>query len=117
VTAAAFYGIGQQFQSGYAVAADKGLAFVEKVTEHGIVGSLQSTAEGGRFFSGFLSAAVPESVSLGTGDYDGWNTGEKIVAAGVIGGTASELGGGKFGNGALTEAFGEVFNGRTQLKF
>jgi hypothetical protein len=97
------------------VSANRQLAFVQKVAEHGIVGGLQSTAEGGRFFSGSLSAAVPEGASLGTGNYAMFGTGGtidagKIVAAGVIGGTASQLGGGKFGNGALTGAFGEAFN-------
>ncbi|MDI3260233.1 MAG: hypothetical protein QJR02_11105 [Sinobacteraceae bacterium] len=49
--ALAFYGIGSQFQ-GVRMGAQE---FVEKVVEHGMVGGLQSVAEGGRFFSGFLS--------------------------------------------------------------
>lgn len=108
--ALAFYGIGSQFQ-GVRMGAQE---FVEKVVEHGMVGGLQSVAEGGRFFSGFLSAALPESASLATGNYSMFGTGGaidagKVVAAATLGGTAAMLGGGKFANGAVTGAFSYAF--------
>ncbi len=74
---------------------------LERAGYHGFVGGLTSSAQGGRFGSGFLAAAFG---SLAGAMPNPGGVGGAIEAA-TLGGVGSVLGGGKFANGAVTGAF------------
>jgi hypothetical protein len=98
VSGGAFYGVGSAGIQSKALASGA----------HGVVGGLNSVAQGGDFKSGFLSAAVTKF----SGSYVDPNGGQayQIASAAAIGGVASEVGGGSFENGAITGAFSRLFN-------
>ena len=76
--------------------------YLVRVAGHGVVGSAQNAALGGKFQDGFISAAAGHafpSFQLGDSQF------AKALSSGIIGGTASKLGGGKFANGAFSAAF------------
>ncbi len=74
---------------------------LERAGYHGFVGGLTSSAQGGRFGSGFLAAAFG---SLAGAMPNPGGVGGAVEAA-TLGGVGSVLGGGKFANGAVTGAF------------
>jgi hypothetical protein len=100
------YGIGSEssFEMG-ALSANQIGEDVEDAFQTGIVGGMQSMAEGGHFGQGFLEDVTPLAASFATNGYAGFNGSERVLAGAVVGGTASVLGGGKFANGAITGAF------------
>ncbi|MFW7382167.1 MAG: RHS repeat-associated core domain-containing protein [Oligoflexus sp.] len=117
VTAVAFYGVGEGFQSPYWAGSQ--LAAPAKVASHGFVGGSSSVLLGGDFESGFMSAAVSEAFTqFGTYEALGAKTSDlgiadvawNAVVAGAVGGTVSRITGGSFENGFATAAYGRLFN-------
>ena len=80
---------------------------LDKTLAHALAGGVTSTALGGDFQSGFLSAGFAELAGPMYKDLGAVGEG---VARAVVGGTMSQLGGGKFANGALSAAYGYLFN-------
>jgi RHS repeat-associated protein len=82
-------------------------------TLHGLTQGILAVAQGGKFGSGFLSAAASSVFGPkndGTARLDGKQRLIRVVKAAAVGGTASRIGGGKFANGAVTGAFVQAFN-------
>ena len=75
------------------------LGTVGKAVAHGVVGGVRSEIEGGRFATGFLSAAVAKLGSSAIQGQFGENRFAGAAATAVLGGTVSVLDGGKFANG------------------
>ncbi|GAB4201385.1 MAG: hypothetical protein Tsb002_37950 [Wenzhouxiangellaceae bacterium] len=123
-SAAAFYGVGETFQSaakdnitkGISVSSKSGLTFGQRLAKtitHAAVGGTMQELNGGKFGHGFASAGVTQAFGGYISDVGGNNFGgsaARISLAAVVGGTASELTGGKFTNGAVTGAFSRAFN-------
>ncbi len=92
---------------------------IAKAGAHGIAQGGLSAAQGGDFWSGFVSAAAGSYVpagdvaqKLGIDSIAG-----RTIVASVTGGTASALTGGSFANGAQTAAYVHLFNGETRKQF
>jgi RHS repeat-associated protein len=68
----------------------------------GVIGGIQSLAQGDGFASGFLSAGIGSLAGPLTG---GEFSASNLVVAAVLGGTAAAIAGGKFANGAITASF------------
>jgi len=116
ISAAAFSGIGEYLQNGYAgnfAAGLDGAGFAIKVAGHGIIGGITAELQGGSFGHGFAAAGF---TALGSSFNNSKFIGGKgfsslrVVIGAVIGGTASKLSGGKFANGAVTGAFSQALN-------
>jgi RHS repeat-associated protein len=83
-----------------------------KVLAHGVAGGVMSSLQGGKFGSGFASAAVTQAAATKIDGIDVSHPSfspSRIIAAAIVGGTTSVIVGDKFGNGALTGAFSRVF--------
>ena len=125
VSAAVFWGIGNQFSN---MATDSALAsasetyetfmntgltggqFAAQVAAHSAAGGTLNVLQGGKFGHGFVSAGVTKALTPAVDAASSGNIVAGAVGSALIGGTASELSGGKFSNGAATAAFQFLFN-------
>jgi len=82
----------------------------QRVIAHGVVGGTSAELQGGKFGSGFFSAAGAKWATGSIDDAFGGNVAAGTTAITVVGGTISQVTGGKFANGAVTAAFGYLFN-------
>jgi RHS repeat-associated protein len=105
ISAAAFYGVGEIFDSTEEISA---ASKVESMAAHGVVGGAKEVAEGGDFWKGFISTAATKASSLYGPRFDGMAA--NTARAAMVGGTVAVLDGGKFANGAVTGAFSYAFN-------
>ena len=80
---------------------------VDRALLHGLVGGLSSVASGGKFFSGFASAALPALFDAYSSKLGTIGTG---VADTIAGGVASVITGGTFAQGAMTAFRGFLYN-------
>jgi hypothetical protein len=101
LTGAAFGYIG-----GSGAFGNPGAVGAKRIIAHGVVGGTSAELQGGKFGSGFYSAAFAKYGSK----YVSNNVAAGTATTAVIGGTASKLTGGKFANGAVTAAWGYLFN-------
>jgi RHS repeat-associated protein len=106
VSGAAFYGAGSAFMgsAGSATSPDSFGA----VAAHGVVGGGVESFEGGKFWSGFTSAALTKASSVYGPQFT--SEGANMGRAAVVGGTVAAATGGKFANGAVTGLSSYVFN-------
>jgi len=125
VSAAVFWGIGNQFSN---MATDSALAsasetyetfmntgltggqFAAQVAAHSAAGGTLKCCREGSSGTGFVSAGVTKALTPAINSAGKGNVVAGTVASAVVGGTASELSGGKFANGAQTAAFQFLFN-------
>uniref|UniRef100_UPI0024A75B2B RHS repeat-associated core domain-containing protein n=1 Tax=Pelagibius sp. Alg239-R121 TaxID=2993448 RepID=UPI0024A75B2B len=118
-TAAAFHGVGTAFAKVDTSFFTAG--HIAKTIAHGAVGGVSSKLRGGKFHTGFLSAAAAQFAApgidlIGEGDTSPGAVAARTAAAAVVGGAVAELGGGKFANGAVTGAMSRFFNDEHGLK-
>ncbi|MBB6523442.1 T6SS effector amidase Tae4 family protein [Pseudoteredinibacter isoporae] len=134
VSAAAFYGIGQYFQSAGienllgVLDGDVSISSLTKfggnwltggqiagqISLHAMAGGVMSVLQGGKFGHGFISAGLTKGV---LGKYGAGGYLKRALAHAVVGGTVSELTGGKFANGARTATYQYLFNELSKWSF
>lgn len=93
-----------------------GMAAVNNVGLHSLVGGISAVLQGGKFGHGFFSSMVSNSLKgiMGPDSTNFGNEYGRTVVAGLVGGTVSVLTGGKFANGAATSAMQWWFNAEDQ---
>ncbi len=74
-------------------------AFFFKAGMHGLVGGMQSMADGGSFKSGFAASAVSSMLGGATSKYTKGDPVLTILAGGLSGGVSAEIAGGNFWSG------------------
>jgi RHS repeat-associated protein len=79
-----------------------------KAALHGLVGGLRGVLDGGKFWTGFATAAVAAGATVGITHID--NMPLETAATSVVGGITSEIAGGDFGDGAAIAAYSYLFN-------
>ena len=115
ISAAAFYGIGEQFSAADGFFQTGG---PEHILAHGLTGGVLAELQGGDFGHGFLAAGLSKAV-MGRFKYDDLSAPAvltRTAIAAVVGGTISHITGGKFANGALTSAMAQLFNAEATAK-
>ena len=109
LTAAAFYGVGQAFNTDVSGFWEQN--GIGHILTHGATGGVLAELQGGNFGVGFLAAGLSKAAYT-SGIVPKDIIGGSLVSA-AIGGTISAISGGKFANGATTAAFGFALNAYT----